>query len=105
MADEFGKPIPCPPGAAYYPEVAMPRLPPRPRELTPAELAARKASREQAASAATAVHNQLLAEGMADWAKRAREKWLRAGGYGCVLTPAEEREIRDAGFEPAPRAR
>lgn len=100
MSDD--KPIPCPRGAAYFPAVAMPRLPPKHRELTPEERAARKAVTEQASAAATAVHNRLLVEGMQSWIDRAREKWLRAGGYGFPLSPEDEAAIRAAGFEPAP---
>lgn len=96
------KPIPCPRGAAYFPIVAMPRKPPKHRELSPEERAARKASIEQASAAATAVHNTLLTEGMQSWIDRAREKWLRAGGYGFPLSPEDEAAIRAAGFEPAP---
>lgn len=102
MSDDFGKPIPCPKGAAYYPAISMPRVPPKARELTPEERAARKAASEQAAAAAAAIHVQLLAEGMADWLARAHQKWLAAGGYGCKLTEAEAAEIRAAGFEPKP---
>jgi hypothetical protein len=40
--------------------------------------------------------------GMADYISKARRKFLEAGGYGFKLTAAEEREIREAGFEPAP---
>lgn len=100
--DTFGRPLPCPPGAAYYPIVAMPRPPPKHRELSPEERAARKATSEQASSAAIAVHNRLLAEGMQSWVERAREKWLRAGGYGFPLSPEDEAAIRAAGFAPAP---
>lgn len=104
MSDDpqFGKAMPCPPGAAYYPAVAMPRPPPKHRELSPEERAARKAASEQAYAAATAVHNQLLVEGMQSWIDRARQKWLRAGGYGFPLSPEDEAAIRAAGFEPAP---
>jgi hypothetical protein len=101
----FGKPLPCPPGATYLPLVRMPRVPPRPRELTPEQRAARKAASERVYSAAAAIHNDLLAQGMLEFAAEARRKWLRAGGYGGALTPEQEREIRDAGFEPAPRDR
>ena len=104
MSDDpqFGKPLPCPRGAMYYPAVAMPRRPPKPRELSPEERAARKAESERAYAAATAVHNRLLAEGMQSWIDRAREKWLRAGGYGFPLSAEDEAAIRAAGFEPAP---
>lgn len=102
--DSFGKAIPCPPGAFLVPS-GLPRPPVRARSLTPEERAARKRASEQAASAAAALHVELLAQGMADWLERARQKWLRAGGYGCALSEAEEQEIRAAGFEPAPRAR
>lgn len=96
------KPIPCPPGSYYVPGVAMPRRPPKPRELTPEERAARKAELEAVSAGAAAVHNRLLVEGMQSWIERAREKWLRAGGYGFPLSPADEAAIRAAGYEPAP---
>jgi hypothetical protein len=101
VTDDTPKPIPCPKGARYFSTV-VPRPPPQHRELTPEERAARKAASERAASAAAALHVQLLAEGMELWLARAREKFLRAGGYGCRLTPEEESEIRAAGFEPKP---
>lgn len=101
-ADTLAKPLPCPRGASYCPSIRMPRAPPKHRELSPEERAARKATAEQASSAAIAVHNQLLAEGMQSWVIRAREKWLRAGGYGFPLSPEDEAAIRAAGFEPAP---
>jgi hypothetical protein len=100
--DPFGKPLPCPPGASYAPIVRMPRPPPRHRELTPEERAERKASADRVSAAAVAEHNRLLAEGMQSWITRAREKWLRAGGYGFPLSPEDEAAIRAAGFEPAP---
>jgi hypothetical protein len=99
------KPIAAPPGSYYVPGVAMPRRPPKPRELTPEERAARKAELEALNSAAAAVHNRLLIDGMQSWIDRAREKWLRAGGYGFELSPADEAAIRAAGYEPAPRDR
>jgi len=104
-ADGFGKAIPCSRGEYYLPTISMPRVPPKPAELTPEERAARRAASERASSAAAAMHNELLTAGMLDWLARAHQKWLRAGGYGGALTPAEESEIRAAGFEPAPRDR
>jgi hypothetical protein len=101
--DNFGKPIPCPPGAYYIPSIAMPRPVVRPRELTPEERAARRKATEQVISGAAAFHLSLLDAGMKDWLERAKQKWLRAGGYGCALTPEEEEEIRAAGFVPAKR--
>lgn len=102
--DTFGKAIPCPPGAYLAPS-GLPRPVVRARELTPEEIAARRRASEQAAAGAAAYHLSLLDAGMKDWLARAKQKWLRAGGYGCQLTPEEEAEIRAAGFEPAPRDR
>ncbi len=101
----FGKGQPCPRGAYYVPLIAMPRIPPKPRELGPEERAAKRAASDRASAAAAVEHNRLLTEGMLDWQARARQKWLRAGGYGFRLTAEQESEIRAAGFEPAPRDR
>jgi hypothetical protein len=103
--DTFGKPIPCPRGAYYIPWSAMPRPAVKPRVLTPEERAERRRAGEQLSSAAAAYHLSLLDAGMKDWLERARQKWLRAGGYGYPLSPEQEAEIRAAGFEPAPRVR
>lgn len=100
--DHFGKPVPCPRGASYHPLINMPRVPRKPREPTPEQRAEKKLASERNASAAAAIHNQLLLEGMQAYAEAAHQKWLRAGGYGSVLTPEEQQQIRDAGFEPAP---
>jgi hypothetical protein len=102
-ADNFGKPIPCPRGAYHSPAIAMPRPPVKPRDPTPEERAARRRAIEQVTSGAAAFHLSLLDAGMKDWLSRAKQKWLRAGGYGFPLTPEQESEIRAAGFEPAPR--
>lgn len=101
--DTFAKPIPCPRGAYYIPWSAMPRPAAKARELPPEERAARRAAIERTTSAAAAYHLSLLDAGMKDWLQRARQKWLRAGGYGYPLSPEQEAEIRAAGFEPAPR--
>lgn len=103
--DNFGKAIPCPRGAYYYPAISMPQPIVKPAELTPEERAAKRRASEQATSGAAAFHLSLLDAGMKDWLERARQKWLRAGGYGLPLTPEQEAEIRAAGFEPAPRVR
>jgi hypothetical protein len=102
MANDFGKPIPCPRGVYLVPS-GLPRRAVKARVPTPEERAASKRASEQAASAAATLHVELLAQGMADWLERAHQKWLRAGGYGCALTPEEQAEIRAAGFVPAPR--
>lgn len=99
--DSFGKAIPCPRGAYLIPS-GLPRPLVKAHELTPEERAARRRASEQTSSAAAALHVELLGQGMADWLERAHQKWLRAGGYGCALTPEEQQQIRDAGFEPAP---
>lgn len=46
-------------------------------------------------------HVKLLNAGMKAWLAEAKAKWLRAGGYGFLLSPADVAEIRAAGFEPA----
>lgn len=99
----FGKGEPCPRGAFYLRGIAMPRPVVKPRELTPEERAARKKASEQAEAGAAAYHRSLLDAGMRDWMERAKQKWLRAGGYGYPLSAEQEAEIRAAGFEPAPR--
>lgn len=100
--DTFGKAIPCPRGAYYRPGISMPRPMVKAR-IDPEEEKRRKAIRAQVESAAAALHLSLLDAGMKDWLARAKQKWLRAGGYGFPLSPEQESEIRAAGFEPAPR--